>query len=137
MASMSLYCIAVAGQRTRFIPMETVALEAYEPAPEHIKMFWPTSAAMGAEPVAALSRALLEGDLTRTAELDADIQSVPGWFVDFNDFHYHNSQAAKWRFEAAGYDYGPFRAPYNDPLPEEWVRAGEEHGKGSVKLLQK
>jgi trans-o-hydroxybenzylidenepyruvate hydratase-aldolase len=129
--------IAVAGQRIRFIPMETAALEAYELAPEHIKMFWSTSAAMGAEPVVALARALLEGDLTRAAEIDADIQSVPGWIVDFNDFHYYNTQAAKWRFEAAGYNYGPSRAPYNDPLPEAWVRAGEEHGKGWVKLLQK
>ena len=54
-----------------------------------------------------------------------------------NDFHYYNTQAAKRRFEPAGYNYSPSMAPHNDPLPEERVRGGEGHGKGWVKLLRR
>ena len=129
--------IKAAGHQVRFIPTEATAVAAYKQAPEHVKSFWSTAAAMGAEPLVALSEAMLEGDLEHVDQISADIESVPRWIAKREDFHLYNTQAAKARFRAAGCEYGPTRAPYHDPLPEEWQRAAEAHGKGWIELRKK
>ncbi|MEE8518147.1 MAG: dihydrodipicolinate synthase family protein [Dehalococcoidia bacterium] len=137
MGADALENIKAAGHQVRFIPTEATAVVNYRQAPEHVKSFWSTAAAMGAEPVVALMEAMLEGDAEGIERVGADIEAVPGWIAKREDFHLYNTQAAKARFRAAGCDYGPTRAPYHDPLPEAWQQAAEAHGKGWIELRKK
>jgi len=126
--------IGAAGHRVRFMPMDGMALACREKAPEHLKAFWSTSAAMGAEPVVALADALLAGDLPRMRAIDAELRALPPWIVKREEFDRYATQAAKARFRAAGCPVGPTRAPYREPLPRAWQEAAEAHGRAWVEL---
>ena len=129
--------INAAGHQVRFVPPENAAVAAYKKAPDHIKGFWSTSAAMGAEPMVAMAEAMMSGDMTTLDEINAEFQALPKWVITYKDFHLYNTQGAKARYRAAGCDYGPTRAPYRDALPDDWQRGAEAHGKAWLEFRKK
>jgi trans-o-hydroxybenzylidenepyruvate hydratase-aldolase len=133
-------CVAVSGGRISFMPNDGRAMAFYKAAPEALTAIWSTTSSMGPQPVIALMRAILAGDIQRAEEIAADLRhcSEPIHPITRNNalFAQVNIQMEKLRFEAAGYcKPGPMRPPY-DWMPDDLAEASRECGRRWAALCQ-
>jgi trans-o-hydroxybenzylidenepyruvate hydratase-aldolase len=126
-------CIAASNGRINFLPNDGRALAFHKAAPDALTACWSTASSMGPQPVIALMRAILAGDMKHAEELAADLRhcTEPVQHIVRNDalFAEVNVQMEKLRFEAAGYCVpGPIRPPY-DWMPDDLAEASRECGR--------
>ena len=136
--------VQLTGDHIAYLPNDNGAYEAWQKVGNRIKGIWSTAAAMGPEPVVALSNALNANDEPRIKEVLADLRSVPRFRPESDDpnaptFTHLEAQVQKPRFSASGYvKSGPSRAPYvYDDLPEAWRASAVANGKGWAEMRRK
>jgi trans-o-hydroxybenzylidenepyruvate hydratase-aldolase len=136
--------VRLTGDRIAYLPNDNTAYEAWKKVGSKVRGLWSTSAAMGPEPILALSRALSADDEARIKAVLADIHSVPRFRPGDDEpgqatFTELEAQVQKPRFSASGYvKSGPSRAPYfYEDLPESWRASAVANGKGWAELRRK
>ncbi len=134
--------IRVAGHQVTFLPIDRNIYAAWKRVGDKIQGCWSTSAAMGPEPVVALSDAVQKGDEARMQEIMKDMDALPagGMPPDAggDPLAAFNAQMVKAHVNAAGWvNAGPCRAPYYD-LPEGWSHErAEARGKAWAEMRKK
>jgi trans-o-hydroxybenzylidenepyruvate hydratase-aldolase len=134
-------CIAASNGRINFLPNDGRSLAFHRASPGAVTALWSTTSSMGPQPVIALMRAILAGDMTTAEEIATDLRhcSEPVQPITRNNalFAEVNIQMEKLRFEAAGYcKPGPMRPPY-DWMPADLAEASRECGRRWAALCQK
>ncbi len=136
--------VRLTGDRIAYLPNDNTAYEAWRKVGNKIRGLWSTSAAMGPEPIVALSKAFNANDESRIKSILDDMRAVPRFRPADNEpnqptFTELEAQVRKPRFAASGYvKSGPSRAPYYyEDLPETWRRSAVANGKGWAELRLK
>ncbi len=133
-------CIAASKGRINFLPNDSRALAFYKAAPDALTACWSTASSMGPQPVMALMKAILSGNIEQAEAIAVDLRHCTGAVhsITRNDelFAQVNIQMEKLRFEAAGYcKPGPIRPPY-DWMPDDLAEMSRECGRRWAALIK-
>lgn len=127
--------------RINFLPHEMGVLRYMELSPKTTTACWATAASMGPEPVLAVMKAALAGDMAGLAAINKDLawanEPVTPLIENPAEFASYNIQMEKLRIDAAGYcKAGPIRPPYN-VMPDKWAEASRECGRRWAQIRPK
>ena len=127
--------------RINFLPHEMGVQRYMELSPETMTACWATAASMGPEPVLAIMKAALAGNMTAVAAAHKDlawaIEPVAALIENPAEFASYNIQMEKIRIDAAGYcKAGPIRPPYN-VMPAQWDEGSRECGRRWAQIRRK